>query len=313
MVRSFPDSAVACGEEASDPLVLHGGREVRVDELAASGHLEHLDSDLADVARLGVRWWRYGLPWRLTEPAPGEYDWTLWDRALAACERHGLEPVVDLLHFGLPAHYAGFCDGAWVEGLVRYTEAFLQRYPEPAFFTPVNEPMITALCSGFLGIWNDRRASRHDYMTALGNVTLANLEALARIDAGRHPRVVAGHDVYPVSVTVHGRRDGPLTIDERAGAYELEARAWFARYGRPFWVAETSNPSGCSSTRGRRGGRGWRPPSRACAPTGWRLVGCAGTAGATSTTGTPCSPPRWGRSPKWACSTRSAGSDRWRP
>lgn len=44
-----------------------------------------------------------------------------------------------------------------------------------------------------------------------------------------------------MSVTVHGRRDEPLTIDERVAAYEREARRWHARYQRPFWVAETSN------------------------------------------------------------------------
>jgi len=32
------------------------------------------------------------------------YDWALWDRALDACGRAGLVPVVDLLHFGLPNH-----------------------------------------------------------------------------------------------------------------------------------------------------------------------------------------------------------------
>ena len=36
---------------------------------------------------------------------PGVYDWSLWDRAFEACERHGLEPIVDLCHFGLPDHY----------------------------------------------------------------------------------------------------------------------------------------------------------------------------------------------------------------
>ena len=34
--RPFPEFVVACGEEASDPLVLHEDRVVRVDELAAS-------------------------------------------------------------------------------------------------------------------------------------------------------------------------------------------------------------------------------------------------------------------------------------
>src|SRR5690606_10370511 len=66
---------------------------------------------------------------------------------------------------------------------------------------------------------------------------LARIAALA----GPADRVVAGHDFYPVSVTVHGRRDQPLSIDERVAAYEREARAWYERYRRPFWVAETSN------------------------------------------------------------------------
>ena len=40
----FPDFAVACGEEASDPLVLHDGAVVRVDELAASVHMAHQEA-----------------------------------------------------------------------------------------------------------------------------------------------------------------------------------------------------------------------------------------------------------------------------
>jgi hypothetical protein len=182
---SFPDFAFACGEEASDPLVLHEAARVRVDELARSGHLARQDADLADVAGLGVRVWRYGMPWRLAEPRPGEYDWSLWDRALDACARHGLEPVVDLCHFGLPDHYSGFCDVAWVEGFVRYVEAFLARYPSPRWFTPVNEPYFTAAASALFGVWNDRRRSPRDFADALCHVVLANLEANARIRADR--------------------------------------------------------------------------------------------------------------------------------
>lgn len=313
---AFPRFAVACGEEASDPWVLHDGALVRVDQLAASRHLEHQDDDLAAVAGLGVRVWRYGIPWRLTEVAPGAYDWTLWDRALAACERHGLQPVVDLCHFGLPDHYPGFCDPAWVEGFARYVEAFLARYPDPVWFTPVNEPGITATFSARWGIWNDRRTDAASHAAALAHVTLAGLEALSRIwadrdawwigaegfgcqladpddEAGvvaarraqelewavwdlhlglepvgagaelvahvpdpvrarlaqlaahlRRDRVVAGHDVYPVSVTPHGTRaERPLTIDDRIAAYGATARAWHDRYQLPFWVAETSNLS----------------------------------------------------------------------
>ena len=310
----FPAFAVACGEVGSDPLVLHEGRVVRVDQYRASRHLERLDADLADVAGLGVKVWRYGMPWRLTEPEPGVYDWTLWDRALEACRRHGLDPVIDLCHFGLPDHHGGFCDTTWVDGFARYVDAFLARYPEPRWFTPVNEPGITAMFSSLLGMWNDRLASEDDYFVALGNVALANLEALARIRADRDgwwigsegfgcdladaddeagiraatrardlqqavwdlhlglaprggaarltdvvadsiqsriealvgvvppDRIIAGHDIYPVSVTVHGTRAGrPLSIADRVRAYEDEATAWHERYQVPFWVSETSN------------------------------------------------------------------------
>ncbi len=305
---TFPDFAWASGEEASDPLVLHDGAPVRVDELARSGHLAEQDRDLAAVAALGVRVWRYGMPWRLVERSPREYDWSLWDRALAACERHGLEPVVDLCHFGLPDHYTGFCQLDWVEGFVRYVEAFLARYRSPRWFTPVNEPSFTALGSARYGIWNDRRRSPQDFASALCHGVLANLEANARIRADRDgwwvgaegfscpiacsdahaeeaermrasawavwdlhfgkalpPSVeddfaavphatrlrieklattantIAGHDFYPISIVpVGGSLDG-WSIEQRLDAYEATARAWHARYGLDFWVAETSN------------------------------------------------------------------------
>lgn len=183
--HEFPAFAVACGEEASDPWVWHDGRLVRVDELAASGHIDRRDDDLADVAGLGVSVWRYGMPWRLTEPEPGRYDWSHWDAALAACDRHGLEPVIDLLHFGLPDHLHGFCEPTWVQPFLRYVDAFLARYREPMWFTPINEPGITATFSALWGIWNDRRTSRSDYGAALGHLVRANLEAIARIRADR--------------------------------------------------------------------------------------------------------------------------------
>jgi beta-glucosidase/6-phospho-beta-glucosidase/beta-galactosidase len=69
-----------------------------------------MDEDLRTIRSLGVDLVRYGMPWRLAEPEPGHYDWTMWDRAFAACDTAELEPIVDLLHFGLPDRFAGFAD-----------------------------------------------------------------------------------------------------------------------------------------------------------------------------------------------------------
>lgn len=223
----FPAFAFGCGEEASDPLVLHDGGVVRVDELAASGHLDRMDADLADVASLGVDVWRYGMPWRLTERSPGDYDWGLWDRALAACDRHGLAPVVDLCHFGLPDHYAGFCDPAWVEGFVRYVDAFLARYREPVWFTPVNEPYISALMSAMFGSWNDRRSSPADFGVALSHAILANLEAMARIRADRDGWFV-GAEAFTIPV---GMGDDDAHAAEVARMRAYASLGWDLQFG----------------------------------------------------------------------------------
>lgn len=299
---TFPEFAWAVGEESSDPVVADGvGGTVRVDELESSGHLGRRAEDLADVAGLGVRIVRYGMPWRLVELEPGRFDWTLWDEALSTCELVGVEPVVDLCHFGLPDHLGGFADPAWVDAFIRYFEAFCDRFPTVRWFTPVNEPTMTATMSGRYGVWNDRLASDADFAEVLSLCVLANLEAHSRLLADRdgwsigaeaisvpvgpvvdpdverslalgrasfdltfgcplNPlaesafvgvpvdrleriaslvsthHVVAGHDLYPISVL-----DMPDDVEAILDAYEAWAEDWSASYGVPFWVAETSN------------------------------------------------------------------------
>ncbi len=320
----FPDWVWASGEESSDPLVHHpdpdggGMLTTRVDQLGGSGHLERMDADCRDVAAAGATVLRYGMPWARTEVSPGVYDWSLWDRALAAAEAAGVEVVVDLCHFGLPEHlcgpgsaHRGFTDPAWVDAFLRYVEAFLARYREPRWFTPVNEPTTTAFCSASWGAWNDGVSGAEDYGRALVLCELADALAAAAIRADRpaafpgaealqipaavHPDradeadqqisrwfaaldlrvghdldpaaedllagvpdawlerlapvadptgIVAGHDLYPVSVHPYGAVGSDpveLTIEDRVGAWESLARRCAERYGLPIWVAETSN------------------------------------------------------------------------
>ncbi len=196
--RDWPAFVWSVGEEGSDPVVDVDGVDFRHDQYEQSGHYNHMDADLRAIASLGVEVVRHGMPWRLTEPEPGVYDWTLWDRAFAACNDAGLTPVVDLLHFGLPDHFGGFADRAWVDGFCRYVDALLARYPEPLWFTPINEPGITATMSARWGVWNDRLATPHDHARVLSNIVLANLEALARIQADRNGLWISseGFDVY---------------------------------------------------------------------------------------------------------------------
>ena len=267
-----------------------------------------MEADLLAIAELGVGVVRYGTPWRLAEPEPDVYDWTLWDRAFAACAAAGLEPIVEFLHFGLPDHFDGFVDRKWVDGFVAYVEAFLARYPAPRWFTPINEPGITARLSARFGVWNDMVATPEAHAQALANITQANLEAVALVRAdrggwwigsegfdipvdvtehdtatdgcdrirslgwlvwdlhfGRDPSVsgyfdsvddaqldrirslavtdklVAGLDIYPISVTPVGGDRPAWSARELIELSVAEIERWHDRYGQPFWIAETSN------------------------------------------------------------------------
>ena len=199
----FPDFVWSIGEEGSDPIVMRRGERFRQDQFAASGHDKHLEQDLAAIADLGATVVRYGTPWRLAEPEPGVYDWSRWDRALAACAAAGLEPIVEFLHFGLPDHFPGFVGREWVEPFVRYVEAFLDRYRSPRWFTPINEPGITARFSAGFGLWNDMVADPAAHARALANIVEANLEAVARIRTDRDGWWI-GSEGFDVPVATSG-------------------------------------------------------------------------------------------------------------
>ena len=269
-----------------------------------------MEADLADIAGLGVRVVRYGTPWRLAEPERGVYDWSLWDRAFAACAAAGLEPIVEFLHFGLPDHYPGFVDGRLGRRLhPRTSRRSSARYPTPRWFTPINEPGITARLSARFGIWNDMAATPEAHAQALANIVLANLEAIDRIRSDRggwwigsegfdipvaitpdrehdevetrralgwlvwdlhlgveplpaaadylesvddaqldrirslavQDRLVAGLDIYPISVMNVGGDRPAWTVEELIGLSVQEIERWHDRYAQPFWIAETSN------------------------------------------------------------------------
>jgi hypothetical protein len=174
------------GEESSDPVVTFEGRRVRVDQMESTGHFARVEEDLADIASVGATHVRYGINWRRVQPDGARtFDWTLWDRALAGCERAGLAPVVDLLHFGAPDWLDGVADPRLPEAFLRYTEAFLRRYAGPAWFTPVNEPFITAHFSTRIGIWNESVLDEATFVRTLAQLCVADLTASAAIRADR--------------------------------------------------------------------------------------------------------------------------------
>jgi beta-glucosidase len=127
-----------------------------LDEYELMGHYEHWREDLALVRDLGVGAVRWGVPWYRVEPRRGEFDWSWLDQVLPYIVQDvNVNPIIDLIHYGCPLWLArGFADPSYSDAVAAFAGAFAERYRSlVSWYTPLNEPLITALMCGRLGVW----------------------------------------------------------------------------------------------------------------------------------------------------------------
>jgi hypothetical protein len=84
-----------------------------------------LDARLKAMQEAGIKWGRQDFTWRRIERAPGEYDWSGYDRLVERCRQHGV------LLFGNLTYAPKFHDPrtpAGVEAYARFAAAAVRRY-----------------------------------------------------------------------------------------------------------------------------------------------------------------------------------------
>jgi len=219
---------VATGMECSAPVIAGG---LRRDELRLTGHWDRVEEDLDLVVALGISHLRYGVPFHVVAADPDELDWAWTDRAMAAIRERPVEPIVDLVHFGVPDDLTGFGDPRLPARFVAYATAFAERYPWVRWYTPVNEPLITALGSAKRGWWNERQADDRSFVRALDNVTTCAVEGM-RIVRERRPDAIF---LQSEACEAFAPAD-PADLSDVAGAADLNRLRFVAfdlTYGRP--------------------------------------------------------------------------------
>lgn len=159
-----------------------------LDEYELIGHYEHWREDL-DLARdLGIRALRWGIPWYRVEPAPGEFDWRWVDEVLSyAANELGLIVIADLVHYGCPAWLPGaFINPEYPRAVAAYAAEFATRYRGLVhWYTPLNEPLMTAEMCGKRGLWPPYLRGFPGYvrvMLQLVNGIIATVNAIRHID-----------------------------------------------------------------------------------------------------------------------------------
>jgi beta-glucosidase/6-phospho-beta-glucosidase/beta-galactosidase len=182
------DFMFATGIECSNPRI--AGGTIRRDLLAECGHYDRWEEDFALVRELGLRFLRYGLPNHRVHLGPGRYDWSFADVVMAEMFRLGIEPILDLMHFGLPDWLGDFQNPDMPLHFQEYAAAVAARYPWVRFYTPINEMYVTARISAKDGLWNEQLRTDHGFVTAIKHLVAANILASRRIAAQRPDAVM---------------------------------------------------------------------------------------------------------------------------
>jgi beta-glucosidase/6-phospho-beta-glucosidase/beta-galactosidase len=136
------------GYECADHINRSGER---VNLLKETEHDIRAEADYSDLAQLGINVVREGICWSAVETAPYLFDFTEVKNRMDAAEKHGIQQIWDICHFGYPDDiyptHPHFC-----ERYVVVCEAFANFYKanstQQLFVVPVNEISFLSWHSG---------------------------------------------------------------------------------------------------------------------------------------------------------------------
>jgi len=172
-----------------------------LDEYELTGHYRRWRSDLALMAELGVGMARYGVPWYRVQPSARTWRWEWADRPLERMLELGIDPIVDLVHYGTPKWIeGGFLDATFPDRMAEYAARLAERYRGRIYwYTPFNEPRIAAWYAGRLGWWPPYRTGWRGFVAVLLQICRAVAktdEALRAVDPDIVPVHVDATDLY---------------------------------------------------------------------------------------------------------------------
>ncbi len=197
------------------------GNGIRLDLIAATQHDQQIDEDYARIRELGIETAREGMRWHLIDRGR-RMDFSCVLPMLQAADRHGIQVLWNLCHYGWPEDVNLYSAG-FVERFARYCGAVARLISDHSdavpVYVPINEISFFAWAAGEVGyIHPHDRGRGHEIKRQLVRAAIAGMEAIWEID----PRARMIH-VDPLIHVIPplGRPDlARAAADQRARQFE---------------------------------------------------------------------------------------------
>lgn len=155
-----------------------------IDQIVATHHDQHADEDYRRLREVGILAAREAIRWPLVDAGGGRYDFSTVEPFVAAAQRHGIEVIWDLFHYGypsgldlfgeeFPARFAAYCTAV---------AQFSGRQRGRHFFTPINEPSFFAWAAGEVARFAPHQTGRaYELKVALARAALRGIDAIRAV------------------------------------------------------------------------------------------------------------------------------------
>ena len=141
------------------------------------------EADFRRIAKLGVHTQRLGFEWARIEPEKNRIakEAVQRYRQMIDCLKGlGIEPIVTLNHFSLPAWVAG--EGGWAakenrRAFIRYVGFIANEFSDVSYWLTINEPDVLVKLGYFMGTWPPEKKNLKTALVARHNLIKAHNEA----------------------------------------------------------------------------------------------------------------------------------------
>lgn len=152
-----------------------------IDQIAATHHDKHADEDYERLAKVGIYAAREAVRWPMVDRG-GIYDFSTVEPFVHAAEKHQIDVIWDLFHYGYPQGLDLFSD-EFPKRFADYCHAaaiyICQNHHGPCYFTPVNEPSFFAWAAGTMGRFAPHCTDRgFDLKVQLARAAIAGINAI---------------------------------------------------------------------------------------------------------------------------------------